>query len=255
MQILIRLWRHNIVTNFLAGLFILLPVILTFFIIEWIVEFVESALGPGSFLGTILTRGGMTITGPNYETLAFFLGAAVALAGILILGMFARSAAQRSIHDAIDNIFTKMPLVRAIYNPISRVVRLTTDKNTDFLSMSVVICRIGGLEGADVLALLPTQEVYTVMGERRCMVYLPMAPFPMSGGLMMVSEDAVQMVPEMKVEELMRIYLSLGALAPDSMPEYLKANVQALPFNAKQSPVQVAPPATGDDDKSSDVAK
>lgn len=229
MNILIRLWRHNIVTNFLAGLVILLPVILTFFIIAWIVDFVKSAMGPGSFFGTILTQGGMTITGPNYETLAFFLGVAVALAGILFLGMFARSAAQRSIHEVIDNTFTKMPLVRSIYNPISRVVRLTTDKNTDFSAMSVVICRLGGPDSVDTLALLANQEVYNVFGERRRMVFVPFSPFPMSGGLLMVPDSTVRTVPEMKVEELLRVYFSVGALAPDCIPNYMKAELQSQP--------------------------
>ena len=36
------------------------------------------------------------------------------------------------------------------------------------------------------------------------MVYLPCAPLPMSGGLVMVSEDAIIPVPEMKVDDLLR---------------------------------------------------
>jgi uncharacterized membrane protein len=171
----------------------------------------------------------MTFTGPNYETLAFFLGAAVALAGILFLGMFARSAAQRSIHEVIDNTFTKMPLVRAIYNPISRVVRLTTDKNTDFSAMTVVMCRMGGAEGIDSLALLANQEVYNVFGERRRMVFIPFSPFPMSGSLILVPESTVRTVPEMKVEDLLRVYFSVGALAPDCLPKHLKAELQSQP--------------------------
>lgn len=228
MNVLIRLWRHNIMASFLAGLLILLPIMLTFIIIAWIVDFVKSAIGPGSYLGTILTQGGMTITGPNYETLAFLLGVCFALSGILFLGFAARNAAARSIQEVIDRTFTKMPLVRAIYNPISRVVRMTTDKNTDFSGMSVVICRVGGVEGADVLSLLANQEVYIISGSRRRMVFLPFAPFPMSGGLVMIPENAVVPVPEMKVEDLLRVYFSVGALAPDSMPKHLKGDPAPL---------------------------
>jgi uncharacterized membrane protein len=220
MNIVIRLWRNNITTTFLAGLVLLLPVVLTVLIIAWIVDFLKAALGPGSFLGSILTTGGSTIIGPGYETLAFLIGILIALLGIWFLGIIARSAAQKSIEKSIDRIFTKLPLIRTIYNPVSRVVRMTTDKTAgDFSGMAVVACRFGGDNGVDVLALLANQQVYMIGNERRRMVYLPAAPLPMSGGLVLVAENALIPMPDMKVDDLVRIYFSLGALAPDSMPK------------------------------------
>lgn len=221
MKILVSLWRNNVVTTFLAGLVVLLPVVLTILIIAWIVNFLRGQLGPGTFLGDILLRGGATITGPGYDTLAFFLGVGIALVGIWFLGVIARSQAQEGISRFIDRIFTQMPIIRTIYNPVSRVVRLTTDKSTDFSGMSVVTCRFAGVD-TDVLALLANHEVYVIRGERRRMVYLPAAPLPMSGGLLLVAESAIMPVPEMKVDDLLRVYFSLGALAPDSMPPSLK---------------------------------
>jgi len=167
--------------------------------------------------------GGSTIIGPGYDTLAFLLGILIAVVGIWFLGIIARSAAQKSIERAIDRIFTKLPIIRTIYNPVSRVVRLTTDKNAgDFSGMAVVSCRFGGTNGVDILALLANQETYYIGGEPRKMVYLPTAPIPMSGGLVLVPQNAIVPVPEMKVDDLLRIYFSLGALAPDSMPKRLK---------------------------------
>ncbi len=221
MTFLVSLWRNNVVTTFLAGLVVLLPVVLTILIIAWIVNLLRSQLGPGSFLGEILLRGGATITGPGYDTLAFFLGVLIALVGIWFLGVIARSQAQEGISRFIDRIFTQMPIIRTIYNPVSRVVRMTTDKSADFSGMTVVACRFAGME-TDVLALLANPEVYVIGGERRRMVYLPAAPLPMSGGLLLVAESAIMPVPEMKVDDLLRVYFSLGALAPDSMPASLK---------------------------------
>jgi uncharacterized membrane protein len=221
MKFLLSLWRNSVVTTFLAGLVVLLPIVLTILIIAWIVNFMRGQLGPGTVLGDILLRGGATITGPGYDTLAFFLGVLIALVGIWFLGVIARSQAQEGISRFIDRIFTQMPIIRTIYNPVSRVVRLTTDKSTDFSGMSVVACRFAGLE-TDILALLANPEVYVIGGERRRMVYLPAAPLPMSGGLLLIAEHAILPVPEMKVEDLLRVYFSLGALAPDSMPASLK---------------------------------
>ena len=222
MNVVMRLWRNKITTTFLAGLITFLPVVLTGAIIAWIIQFLETVLGPDSYLGVVLKSGGTTIIGPGYDTIAFSLGVVIALLLIFLLGIAVRSAAQRGIESYIDRIFTKLPLVRAIYNPVSRVVRLTIDKNTnDFSGMPVVFCRFGGKEGTDMLGLLANQEVYLIAGERRRMVYLPMAPF-MTGGLTLVPEDAVIPVPEMKVDDLMRVFFSLGALAPDAVPPNMK---------------------------------
>jgi uncharacterized membrane protein len=235
MTFLVSLWRNNVVTTFLAGLVVLLPIVLTILIIAWFVDLLRGQIGPGTFLGEILLRGGATITGPGYETLSFFLGVLIALVGIWFLGVIARSQAQEGISRFIDRIFTQMPLVRTIYNPVSRVVRMTTDKSTDFSGMSVVACRFTGVD-TDVLALLANQEVYIIKGERRRMVYLPAAPLPMSGGLLLVAEGAIIPVPEMKVDDLLRVYFSLGALAPDSMPSSLK--------DVAKLSTRIAPPVT-----------
>ena len=67
-------WQKGIASAFLTGLFVLLPVILTFLIIEWIVAKLRGALGPGSVVGDLLTSGGSSLLGPGHETLAFWLG-------------------------------------------------------------------------------------------------------------------------------------------------------------------------------------
>ncbi len=223
MSVLARLWRNSITTTFLAGLVLLLPVVLTVLIVAWLVDIFRAALGPGTFLGNLLTSGGMTILGEGQDTLAFFLGMLIALFGIWFLGLIARSAAKQSMERFIDNIFTKLPIIRTIYNPVSRVIRLATDKNTgDFSGMTVVSCRFGGKNGADVLALLANPKVFYIGGEPRQLIYLPTAPVPMTGALVLVPEASVVPVPEMKVDDLLRVYFSLGALAPDTLPKELK---------------------------------
>jgi uncharacterized membrane protein len=220
-----RFWRTSVIGSFLAGLLFLLPIVLTVFIVAWIVNLVRGAIGPGTILGDLLTRGGNYLLGlPNQDTLAFWLGVGIALAGIWLLGLIVKTRAKHIIQDQLDRLLTRVPLIRSIYNPVSRVVRLATDRGTgepgDLSSMSVVSCRFGGggENAVDVLALLASQHVYNIAGERRRLVYLPTAPIPMSGGLVFVPEAAVTAVPEMKVDDLLKIYVSLGALTPEVMP-------------------------------------
>jgi uncharacterized membrane protein len=109
--------------------------------------------------------------------------------------------------------------VKGIYNPVARVIRLATEKGGGDLSgMDVVAVRFGNEDGTHILALLASHDRYYIGDLRRVMVYLPTAPLPMTGGLVLVPEDHITVVPDMKVDDLLKVYFSLGALAPESMP-------------------------------------
>jgi uncharacterized membrane protein len=243
-----RFWRTSVIGSFLAGLLFLLPIVLTVFIVAWIVDFMRSAIGPGTVLGTLLTRGGSYLAGlSNQDTLAFWLGAGIALAGIWLLGLIVKTGAKHIIQDYLDRLLTRVPFIRSIYNPVSRVVRLATDRGSgapgDLSSMSVVSCRFGSAaNGADILSLLASQHVYNIAGERRRLVYVPAAPVPMSGGLLLVPESAVTPVPEMKVDDLLKIYVSLGALMPEVMPGAI-AGPAAVPPTERKPPEGLAAPS------------
>ncbi len=243
-----RFWRTSVIGSFLAGLLFLMPIMLTVVIVAWIVNLVRGAIGPGTVLGDLLTRGGNYLLGlPNQDTLAFWLGIGIALVGIWLLGLIIKTRAKHILQDYLDRLLTRVPLIRSIYSPVSRVVRLATDRGAgapgDLSSMSVVSCRFGGASySIDVLALLASQYVYNIAGERRRLVYLPTAPIPMSGGLVLVPEAAVTAVPEMKVDDLLKIYVSLGALTPEVMPGAIAAGQSAPPSPDPQEVSLTAPP-------------
>ncbi len=244
-----RFWRTSVIGTFLAGLLFLLPIVLTVFIVAWIVNFVRGAIGPGTILGDLLTRGGSFLLGlSNQDRLAFWLGAAIALAGIWFLGIIVKTGAKHIIQEYVDRMVKRLPFIRSIYNPVSRVVRMATERTNggqgDLSGMSVVSCRFGSGEGGvDILCLLATPHVYNIAGERRRLVYVPAAPIPMSGGLMLVAEAAVTALPEMKVDDLLKIYVSLGALMPEAMPGAIASmQVPQAADRKERVPAPAAPP-------------
>lgn len=106
--------------------------------------------------------------------------------------------------------------IRSIYKPVSQILKMVAGvSDSDLKSKQVIMCRFGSDSGAEVLALLTPPKVYEFNEERRQLVYLPTSPLPISGALVFVPLDSVQLVPNMRVYELMKIYLSLGALTPD----------------------------------------
>lgn len=244
-----RFWRTSVIGSFLAGLLFLLPIILTIFIVAYFINFVRGAIGPGTILGDLLTQGGTAILGPDQDRLAFWIGIGLALFGIWLLGLIVKTQAKSILQHYLDRLFARVPFVRSIYSPVSRVVRLVTDKGNgqgDLSSMTVVSCRFGGQNGVDVLSLLASKQVYTIAGERRRLVYLPTAPIPMSGGLVLVPEHTITPVPDMKVDDLLKVYVSLGALAPEAMPMAMSPNEPSLPPTVRLPGSNVLVPATSE---------
>jgi uncharacterized membrane protein len=222
-SILRQIWRTGVIGNLLTGLLVLLPLVLTMVIIGWIVGAVAAILGPGSWFGDLLTSGGEAIVGEKRELIAFLIGAAIALVGLWLIGLVVRVQARRALDQTFDEVLSKVPLFRAVYRPVSQVVRLLAGSNPDLSTMSVVMCRLGGDGGADVPALLASPDVYEVGGDRRLLVYLPTSPLPAWGGLVLVRENAVIPIASMDADALFKLYLSFGVLAPEVMPPLARA--------------------------------
>lgn len=225
-----RFWRTSVVGTFLAGLFFLLPVVLTIFIIIWLVQWIKDALGPSTFFGELILRSGKVLVGHESDYIAFALGLLVAVVGIWTLGLFVRSQARKGLENAFDAAMDRVPFFRSIYKPVARLVRFASgEQNQDELvGMSVVRCRLGSLGGVDTLALLTSPETYELDGEKRKLVYFPTSPIPMSGYLLFMPEENITLVPGMQVEHLMKIYISLGALAPENMPAEFVSKTQKI---------------------------
>ena len=121
---------------------------------------------------------------------------------------------------SMDGVLTKVPLFRAVYRPVSQVVRLFAGSNADLTGLPVVMCRLGGEQGVDVPAFLASSETFTVAGEPRLLVYLPTSPLPAWGGLVL---DA---------DALIKLYFSFGVLAPETLPSVIQKQVQKTPVDA-----------------------
>jgi uncharacterized membrane protein len=217
-SILRRIWHTSIIGNLVTGSLVVLPFVLTVLIIGWVLNWIVSAFGPGTWFGDILTIGGEALVGPKREYIAFLIGTIVVLIILWLLGLAVRTQAQRTFAHVLDDILAKVPLFRAIYRPVSQVVRIFAGSNADLSSLPVVMCRLGGEQGVDVPAFLASSQTYEVRGEKRRLVYLPTSPLPAWGGLVLVPESSVIPFPNMDADALIKLYFSFGVLAPEIIP-------------------------------------
>ena len=77
-------WRR-LVGFFLAGLFAILPLVITIAVIIWVAEFIRGFIGPESVIGSSLRSVGGTLAPAANTTIAYIIGCGLVLVVIFAL--------------------------------------------------------------------------------------------------------------------------------------------------------------------------
>ena len=206
-------WLVNrLLRYFLAGVFSILPVVVTVAVVIWVAGFLEQFVGPSAPLGRFLRTLGFRFS--DDTTVAYIVGWALVLAIIFAVGVFVEAGARGFVQRTFDAVLSRVPLVGGIYGTSKQLVSMLDRKSDPQLTaMRPVFCYFGKDRGAGVLALLVSPEVFTIDGRQFQLIIVPSVPIPMSGGLLFVPVDSVRPT-DISVESLMSIYVSMGVSAP-----------------------------------------
>jgi uncharacterized membrane protein len=215
-QTLARFWRTGILSTFLAGLFALLPIVITIGLMAWAGGVLTAWLGPESFVGEALSRMGLQFA--SDPTVASLLGWVAVLLAIWLLGALLKSVGKKRIEKTFHAAMERIPLVNVLYRPVAQVVEMLQRDPTDKLQgMNVVYCAFGREGGAGFLGLLVSDQVYRFNGQACQIVYVPTSPLPMSGAVVFAAADSVHRV-DMQVDDLMKICFSIGVMSSKVIP-------------------------------------
>ncbi|MDB4625109.1 DUF502 domain-containing protein [Rubripirellula sp.] len=203
---------NRIVRYFVAGLFAILPLLITVIAITWTLSFLGQLVGPETFLGNQLSKIGLNFV--RNPIVAYAIGWVGICIGTLVLGFLVESGMRGLFSKVTVAIAKRLPLVGKVYDTSKQLVDMIDSGGDDKLKgMGVVYCTFGQEGGVGVLALLPTPEAITINEQRFYVVLVPQSPVPIGGGLLFMPVDSVERV-DMSVEALMSIYVSMGVTAP-----------------------------------------
>src|SRR6187200_1690667 len=101
------------VQTFLAGLFTVLPLVVTIAIVMWVGGILDDYLGPGTWLGRQLSRLGLRLAGN--ETFAYLLGWVLVLVVVFGVGLLVEFGARKLLRDKVDALLSRMPLLGGVY--------------------------------------------------------------------------------------------------------------------------------------------
>jgi uncharacterized membrane protein len=244
-------WKTGMLSTFLAGLFAVLPIVITVGIMAWVGGVLRGWLGGESFVGEGLRQLGLRfVTDP---AVASALGWVGVLLAIWFLGALLKSVGKKRIEKTFNAAVERVPLVNVLYRPVAQLVDLMQRKPTETMQgMSVVYCAFGREGGAGFLGLLVSDQLYRFNGQACQIVYVPTSPLPMSGAVVFATADSVHRV-DMQVDDLMTICLSIGVMSSKVIPDrYVvlpdgpeRANDLLDVIHTTEAPVRARPAAVG----------
>jgi uncharacterized membrane protein len=232
-RVLVWIWGRGLVSTFLAGFLVILPVCITFWIMGWVAGGLRDVVGPETYVGKSLRSVGLRFVAN--DTVATLVGWVLVVVVVWLLGLFVKSTARFRVIEGFNRAISHVPLLRTVYGPVAQVVGMLRQQDReDLKAMNVVYCKFGEKDGGGFLALLASEGLFR-FGEQDChLVYIPTSPLPMTGGLIFAPATAVCRV-EMSIEALMQVYFSMGLMAARAVPGRYQIPAMLPEIKAKPS--------------------
>lgn len=185
---------------FFAGLIVLAPVWLTFYILAWFFNFAD-----GFLRGYVTAVIGYQIPG---------LGLILTVGIILLIGFLASNLLGRRLIAFAELLILKTPLARNIYQTVKQIVdAFMPQRNTPFSKVVLVEYPRRGIYAIGFLTGTTMGEVQEKTREEVMNVFLPTTPNPTSGFLLLIPKDDV-VVLDMTVEDGLKLVISGGVITP-----------------------------------------
>jgi len=186
--------------TFIAGLFIVIPIGITIFILKFLFNFTDGILS--SYLDRLFN----IITGHELHVpgLGIITGAVV----IYLAGLLATNVLGTQLLKLGDRLLSRIPLVSSIYSSSKQLTKVFREGKSSYRRAVFVEWPRPGVKAVGFV----TAEVER-NGERLVVVYVPTMPNPTSGfALFFREEDVVD--SGMTVEEALKFVVSGGAIVP-----------------------------------------
>ena len=185
--------------KFFAGLFVVIPVGITIFILKFLFNFADGILG--SYLDSLY--GLISHREAHIPGLGMITGAVV----IYLAGLLATNYLGTRLFHWGDELLSRIPLVKSIYSSSKQLTKVFREGKTSYRRAVFVEWPRPGVRAIGFV----TAEVERD-GQRLVVVYVPTMPNPTSGFALFFREDEVY-ESGMSVEEAVKFVVSGGMVA------------------------------------------
>jgi len=202
--------RGSLRRFFVAGLLTILPLVISIWIVTWLIELLESgvkllpsALRPENLLPFYIPG----------------LGALLTVGLIILVGFVVSNVLIQRVQARMNNLLLRIPVFRGVYGAMQRLVQaVLAQKQHEFRRVVLVEYPRRGLYAVALMTGVSEGEVQEKTENRLINIFIPTTPNPTSGFYLLVPENDV--IPlEMSVEDAFKLVMSGGIVTPNTNAE------------------------------------
>ncbi|HNS55531.1 MAG TPA: DUF502 domain-containing protein [Smithellaceae bacterium] len=179
------------VTYFFKGILILVPIVLTIYIVVIVFQLTDS------ILGRYFVALGIKIPG---------LGLLTTIVLIILVGFLGTQVASGRIFNYIDGLFGKLPLIKIIYNTIKDIMNALLGRKSSFAK--VVMIDLPGGDDIKILGFI-TKEDLEIFGLKDHIAVYILQSMQWAGFTLLVPRSQVQEL-DVKPDEALKFIVSAG---------------------------------------------
>jgi uncharacterized membrane protein len=191
--------------NFITGLLVLIPLVLTAWVLFSLVEFLDQAvlilpehMRPEYFFGSDIFGFGLILT---------------ALV-IFVIGIIANNFFGKKLIIIYEAIFNKVPFVKSVYSSIKQVSdTLLTSSGKAFSKAVLIEFPISGTYTFAFVTGEPDETLTKSLKGKYVNVYVPTTPNPTSGYTLIVPRNKVVEL-DISVDQVLKYVISMGVTPP-----------------------------------------
>ena len=186
----------KIAKYFFQGILVLMPIVLTIYIVVVVFKFIDSILGR-HFIAQ-----GINIPG---------LGLLATIIIIILFGILGSWLVSRRLLDYIDKIFGRVPLVKIIYTIIKDTMNALLGRRSSFAK--VVMINLPGDEGMKILGFITNEELEYFGLKDYVAVYI-LQSMQWAGFTVLVPKERVQYL-DISPDKALQFIVSAGITGKD----------------------------------------
>jgi uncharacterized membrane protein len=192
--------KKHLEKTFLTGLFILIPLLVTFYVVNMVISSIDAFISPIiRNITSELTGRALYIPGTG-----FILFVVIAY----LTGVLASNYMGKRLLGYGETIVRKIPFVKVIYGSVKDMIdAFSSEKVKSFKEVVLIEFPFKGRYAVGFI----TNRIQPVEERHLCSVFVPTTPNPTSGYLIMVPEEELRPL-DMSVEDAIKYIVSLGTL-------------------------------------------
>ena len=195
----------KISNTFFKGLIVLLPTLITIWLVSFLFSFMDGILG-----GPITIAFGRPLPG-----LGFFLTVSL----IFITGYFANYIIWEKSFRIFEKVMSKVPIVKGIYSSAKQIndVLFLSGEQKGFRKACLIQYPSQGIYTLGFVTTVAAQEIQQRIAKDKVLcIFVPNTPTPATGFLVMIPAKEVLLL-DMKTEDAFKLVVSGGVLKPPEL--------------------------------------